>query len=361
MKGSLLLWGLLALLILLIPLSAIPTGVEPAAVPESSLPREEGRSSPASTYFSLPSESSGSSEEVPSPAGDGVFSGAPATFRVLDQTTGKVQEIPAADYVRGAVAAEMPALYHPEALKAQAVAAYTYAVRMALDRRENPLPSLEGADFAADPQNRQVYMTEEEAREFYGEHFDEYWPKVCQAADQVLGYLLLDPDGQPVAAAYHAISAGITEDAANIWDGAVPCLTPAESPGDILAHDYETTAVFSAGEMKALLAPVPGADLSGDPSGWIQVTQRSSSGYVTEVTVGGVSLHGQRLRTLLGLRSTAFDLAADGASFTFTVRGYGHGAGLSQNGADYMARQGATFDQILAHYYPGSRLALAAS
>ena len=358
MKGSLLLWGLLALLILVIPLTAIPlgkgapasAGAGEGSLPSSTLSREEAAPS------SREEGSSAARERV-----EGVFSGAPASFRVLDQTTGQVVEVEAADYVRGAVAAEMPALYHPETLKAQAVAAYTYAVRMALDRRENPLPSLEGADFAADPQNRQVYMTEEGAREFYGDSFDQYWPKVCQAADEVLGYLLLDPQGQPVAAAYHAISAGVTEDAANIWDGAVACLTPAESPGDVLAHDYETTAVFTPSEMAALLEPVEGADLSGDPVGWIGIDSRSSSGYVTAVTVGGVPLHGQELRTLLGLRSTAFDLEADGSTFTFTVRGYGHGAGLSQNGADYMARQGSTFDEILAHYYPGSRLALAAA
>ena len=360
MKGSLIFWGLLALLILIVPLTAIPLG---SGSPPAASVAQAASSAPTS---SLPEESPSSREASASPQeedpqGAGVFSGAPASFRVLDQATGQVEEIPAAEYVRGAVAAEMPALYHTEALKAQAVAAYTYAVRMALDRRENPLPSLNGADFSADPQNRQVYLTEEGAREFYGDYFDQYWPKVCQAADEVLGYLLLDPEGQPVAAAYHAISAGVTEDAANIWDGAVPCLTPAQSPGDLLAHDYETTAAFSAGEMRALLETVEGADLSGDPAGWIQIAARSDSGYVTQVTVGGVPLHGQELRTLLGLRSTAFDLSADGSAFTFTVRGYGHGAGLSQNGADYMARQGATFDQILAHYYPGSRLALAAA
>ena len=356
MKASLVLWGLLALFLLLVPLTAIPLSQETSPLPAAASSREAGPP-PSSAASSSPAAERGDA----APAAEaGVFYGAPSSFRILNETTGQVEEVPVRDYVRGAVAAEMPALYHPEALKAQAVAAYTYGVRSALDHRETPLPSLQGADFSADPHNLKGYITEEEARTFYGDQFDGYWSKVCQAADEVLGYLLLDPEGNPVAAAYHAISAGTTEDAANIWDGAIPCLTPVESPGDLLAHDYETTAVFSSQEMALILAGVAGADLSGDPAGWIQVAERSSSGYVTQVLVGGVPLHGQQLRTLLGLRSTAFDLAVENGTFSFIVRGYGHGAGLSQNGADYMARQGATFDQILAHYYPDSQLAMAA-
>ena len=104
----------------------------------------------------------------------------------------------------------------------------------------------------------------------------------------------------------------------------------------------------------------PDISLGEDPAGWLKVTERSEGGYVTGITAGDRAIHGKELRSLLGLRSSDFTVACDGASFTFTVRGYGHGVGLSQYGADYLARQGASFDEILAHYYPGATLGVIA-
>ena len=284
-----------------------------------------------------------------------VYEQAPNVFRVLNRSSGRVEEMAAEDFVRGAVAAEMPALFHPEALKAQAVAAYSYAVRQAMEQRQNPTPELKGADFEIDPENLQVCLTEKEAREFYGEDFDFYWNKVCDAADRAGQYILLY-DRQPVAAAYHAISAGTTEDAAYVWQGEeLPYLQAVESEGDLLAAGYESSVTFTADELAEKL---PGTVLPEDTARWVVPLEWSPSGYVTLVQVGEENMSGLELRHLLGLRSSHFRVEQGEGSITFRVQGYGHGVGLSQNGADFMARQGATFDEILLHYYPGTVLAL---
>ena len=269
-------------------------------------------------------------------------------------------EMTLAEYTRCAIAAEMPADHHLEALKAQGVAALTYALRQAMEQRSLPEedrdPSLHGADFAADPGNNRGYMTEENARLFYGEQFDYCWNKITQAADTACRCVALW-DGEPIAAAYHAISAGeTTERAENIWVSPLPYLVEADSSWDILAPGYKSTVTIADGQLKGLLTAA-GATLLPDPSSWLAVEERSDAGYVTSIRAGSITLHGNQLRNLLGLRSAAFELERTRDGYTFYVRGYGHGAGLSQAGADYLARQGWGFDEILLHYYTGITLA----
>ena len=282
------------------------------------------------------------------------------TLKILDQTTGEIVEMTFFQYTQQAIAAEMPADYHLEALKAQGVAALTYALHQAATQRalppEQKNPALKGADFAADPQNRRGYMTEDSAREFYGDRFDYSWEKVTQAARTASQCVLLW-EGQPIAAAYHAISAGdTTERAENIWDGPLPYLVEADSSWDILAPGYKSTVSVSDGELQEILTAA-GATLLPDAATWLEVEERSPAGYVTAIRAGDLTLRGNQLRNLLGLRSAAFELDRTHTGYTFYVRGYGHGAGLSQAGADYLARQGEGFDEILKHYYSGITLA----
>ena len=232
--------------------------------------------------------------------------------------------------------------------------------RLREQNRAAPDESLKGADFSADPQGWKSYTTEKLFRERYGDLADAYWKAICGAADEACPYLLTW-EGEPIVAAYNSMSSGTTEDASNVWTGSEPYLVPVESFGDTLAPDYETTERFPVQEVAEKLQNAwPDISLGEDPAGWLKVTERSEGGYVTGMTAGDRAIHGKELRSLLGLRSSDFTVACDGASFTFTVRGYGHGVGLSQYGADYLARQGATFDEILAHYYPGATLGVIA-
>lgn len=276
-------------------------------------------------------------------------------FRILDEKSGKVLKVSAQDYVRGAVAAELPPTFHPEALKAQAVAAHTYA----LYKREQARANGEKTDFSADPENWNVFTTEKQFRERYGDLADTYWNTICQAADEAAGYVLTY-DGEPIVAAYHSMSSGQTEDASNVWSGGEPYLVPVESFGDTLAPDYRVTVTFTPQELETALKKTwTDLSLKGDASGWIGKSIRSESGYVTEITIGNQTVSGSQVRTALDLRSSDFTISYENGIFTFKVVGYGHGVGLSQYGADYMARQGASFDEILLHYYPGTTLSIA--
>lgn len=371
MKPALLFISVMALCLLIIPMIAMSYDIEPAAPaqtaaavhspPVSQQPLED--SYPADTQE--PSDDAVllyGGEEDGIDSSDGVIpvsSVEPVSvFRVLDQTTGKITEISLEDFVRGAVAAEMPASFHSEALKAQAVAAHTFAVHSRIAQENSPDAGLMGADFAADPSNMKVYITEEKAKEFYGggELAESYWNKICDAADSVMHYILEYGD-EPIVAAYHAISSGNTEDAANVWSGGAPYLISVESQGDILAPGFETTVTLTADEVKSkLLAKYPDLELGSEPSLWFGEIIRSDTGYISDVEVGGEYLKGKDLRQLFALRSHDFEVDFADGTFVFTVTGYGHGVGLSQYGADFLARQGYSFDEILAAYYTGAEL-----
>lgn len=280
------------------------------------------------------------------------------TFSILDESSGKLLSVSSKDFIRGALAAEMPPTFHPEALKAQAVAAHTYALCVQAMQQDSPDPSLKGADLSADPQNWKSYTTEKIFRQRYGNMADAYWKAITDAADQVSDYIMVY-DNRPIVAAYHSMNTGMTEDASNVWTGNAPYLIPVESRGDALAPDFQVQQDFPAQEVKKALESLSsGISLGDDPQDWIALGQRSPSGYILTVNIGGQDFPAKDLRTLLGLRSTSFLLNYANDTFSFTVQGYGHGVGLSQYGADWYARQGMDFSQILSHYYPTAELGI---
>ncbi len=285
------------------------------------------------------------------------------TFRILNTATGVVEEVSVRDYVRGAVAAELPASFHSEAMKAQAVASHTYALYNALLHRETPDPELKGADFAADPDHLKGYAREEDIKETYGSLAEEYWSKITDAADSVMNYILLYDD-EPIMAVYHSCSVGTTEAAENVWQASVPYLLPVESSGDTLSPAAEDSVTFTSGELRQLLtSAIDGLELGANPALWLSPVSYSDSGYILEIKVGNQTVSGREVRSALGLRSSCFEVSYDSSSDQFTIDtwGYGHGVGPSQYGADYMARQGSSFEEILTHYYTGAELAIVES
>ena len=276
----------------------------------------------------------------------------PEYFSILDRSTGQVEKVAVLDYLYGAVAAELPG-FHLEAMKAQAVASHTYALYC----QEHPSQDLGGADFSADPSNWEGYVTREQMLERYPDLGETYWEKIKNAVDEVASTVLVYQE-EPILAAYHSMSAGATEFASNVWNGTVPYLIPVDSVGDTLADQFETSVTFASEQIKGILTEAyPDLTLSGDTRSWFQIISRSPSGYVLTLQAGNLQISGKDLRTLLGLRSTNFTITAQTNSFLFTTKGYGHGVGLSQYGADYMARQGSGYEEILLHYYTGTQLA----
>ena len=266
---------------------------------------------------------------------------------VMLSQSGKSSEIEMREYIIGCVAAEMPADYHSEALKAQAVASYTYAKRI---RESN---TDEAADITDNPAVHQGYIDKAERKEKWDEKFDEYEEKIGAAVDSVLGEYM-SFDGETVLAVYHSNSAGRTRNAENLWGSEIPYLVSVESGGDRLSPDYIRAVTFSEDELCGYLEECS-VTPKGSADEWIEEIKRDDEGYVTSLTVCGEEVSATDFRSAAKLESACFEIEYDG-EFTVTCKGYGHGVGLSQYGADYMARQGFSYREILSHYYTGVSL-----
>ncbi len=270
------------------------------------------------------------------------------SIRLLSGDT--VSEISVSDYLTGVVAAEMPVSFEPEALKAQAVAARSYLQRAIAS------PKHEDADICASSACCQAYLSREQLSSSWGDKYAQYIEKISAAVSATDGEYL-SYDGQPALAAFHSSSDGATEDAAALWSD-VPYLKSVSSPetGESVP-DFTSSVECSELDFRdTILYLRPEADMTGEASAWVGEIKHSDSGRVASVNIGGVSFTGSELRTLFSLRSTDFELEHTDGKFVFTVHGYGHGIGMSQYGANAMAHSGASYSDILSHYYPGTFL-----
>lgn len=269
-----------------------------------------------------------------------------ATFKVKNPETGEVTEMDEQAFVIAIVSCEMGASSPSEALKAQAVAAYTYYSKQRA--------AADDGIFSNVPDTFFTHGTEEGMRKRWGTNYDKNYTAVKNAVEAVEGQLVVY-DNEPITACYHAISAGLTEKATDVWGGDYPYLTPVDSVGDLAADGYETTASFTAEQLKTLLQKENDAfSPPEDPAAWCGTAEVTDSGFVKTITIGGTAFKGTAIRTALSLRSACFTVQYNEGNFVFTVRGYGHNVGMSQAGAKYMANNGATYKEILAHYYPGT-------
>lgn len=263
---------------------------------------------------------------------------------VMLSETGEIDGIEIREYIIGCVAAEMPAGYHTEALKAQAVACYTYALRTKKMSSDNE------ADITDNPDMHQGYIGQKERKKKWGDKYEEYEKKISSAVDEVSGNYMTYGD-ETVLAVYHSNSAGRTQSAENIWGSDIAYLTAVESPGDKLAPDFIEEKIFTEKEFKKAVEKL-GVRLSGDAAEWVGDITRDDGGYVKTVVLGEEEVSASDFRKAFELRSHCFFVEYDG-KFSVLCRGYGHGVGMSQYGADYMARQGFGWQEILRHYYTG--------
>lgn len=273
---------------------------------------------------------------------------------VMSSSTGSIEKVKMREYVIGSVAAEMSALYHTEALKAQAVASYTYAKKVGEQNEKYKESSLGEADITDSPETHQGYINKKQRREKWGENFEEYEAKIESAVDEVFGRYL-SYNGNTALAVYHANSAGRTQSAETLWGTEIPYLISVESPGDKLSPSYISTQKFEKSEFKKL-AKACDISLEGDAEEWVGELTKADSGYVMSVRLGSTEVSASKFRQEFGLKSCCFDIEYEDGVFTVTCYGYGHGAGMSQYGADYMARQGSSWREILEHYYPGTEI-----
>ena len=254
------------------------------------------------------------------------------------------------EYTCGSVAAEMPVTYHEEALKAQAVACYTNALRLKNSEHNS---NLYGADISDDPGTHQGYISIDERREKWGENFEKYESRLETTVNEVLGQYITY-NGEMCVAAFSAICSGVTESAENVWGNEIPYLVSVKSSGDKLSPEYTTTAMYSREQLTECLKTLeaePGKNENF--SNYFKDIKKSKAGTVLSIKAGKTEFTGARIKEAFSLKSASFDIKQSKTSVTFTVYGYGHGVGMSQYGADYMARQGSTYKEILKHYYSG--------
>lgn len=255
-------------------------------------------------------------------------------------------------YLTGVVRGEMPASFEMEALRAQAAAERSYVYYQLAAGRKDAHPD---ADFCTDHTCCSAYLSETAAREKWGGDFAPWNTRVEQAVSDTDGQVVLY-NGRPILAVFHSSSAGRTAAAGDVWSGDLPYLVSVDSPeGEETVPNYYSTVTFTAAEAKEkLLAAYPELKLSGAPDRWFGAAAENGSGRVETVSVGGTDIEGTELRRIFGLRSACFTVAADSESVTFRVTGYGHGVGMSQYGANQLAREGKTWQEILEWYYTGA-------
>ena len=269
------------------------------------------------------------------------------TLRVQDGD--EVKEMTVADYLPGVVRGEMPASFELEALKAQAVAERTYILYKLSTGGKSAHPN---ADVCTDSQCCAAYTSKQAAAKKWGAKADKYEKRIQQAVRETDGQVMLYDD-QPILAVFHSSSGGTTAASGDVWSKNLPYLTSVESPESksTVPNYYSVREVPAADFQETFRAAHPTAYFSPDPSTWVENLRYNDSGRVEAATIGGVAAEGTEIRALYGLRSADFTVDCTEKSVTFHVTGYGHGVGLSQYGANELARQGKTWQEILHWYY----------
>ena len=262
------------------------------------------------------------------------------------------------EYIKGVVAAEMPASFHLEALKAQTVVARTYTLHKSLLLGGTGCRQHTGVDLCTDSTCCQAWVDDQQALlKWKDEEADFYMDRVREAVNSTRG-LILSYQSIPITSVYHSTCGGITEGAADVWSGggapylqSVDCPFCQHSPHYKKESSIDLTAFAAAFQNEKEVHPV----LADGNTPLMNVIRKSQSGRNLLVSIGkpGQQYSGTEVRRILGLPSTYFQWRVQGNQIIFSTRGYGHGVGLCQYGADGMGKAGNTFTEILQHYYQG--------
>lgn len=279
-----------------------------------------------------------------------------AAIHVYLHELDKIESMSLEAYVKGVLAAEMPAEFEPEALKAQAIAARTFAIK---HMRSFGGKGVKGkdADISDDSAKDQAYLGEQALKARWGAKYDAYRLKITNAVESTAGQIIVY-DGQPISAVFHSTSGGKTAAAKEVWGNDLPYLQSVTCDWDQASPRYKDTKEISVSELERALgedAGIVAAAQSGG-GGLAQVLSLTDSGRVKEVRIGDKTFSGREVRTALGLRSENFTAETRGDRLIFRTIGYGHGVGMCQYGANGMAKAGKNCEEILTHYYKGVHL-----
>lgn len=251
------------------------------------------------------------------------------------RSDGRVVSLELEDYVTGVVGAEMPALFNSEALKAQAVIARTYALKANSMGRT-----------LSDNESTQSYKDNGDLAGIWGSNYSSYYSKIKDAVNSTKG-IYLTYNGNYIEAVYHSTSNGKTEDSSNVWGNSYPYLVSVDSVYDNSNPSFSISKSFSYSDISSKL----GINVSSNTE--FNILGYTSGGRVSSISVDGHEFSGVSFRSMLGLRSADFDIVKNDEGVVITTRGYGHGVGMSQYGANGMGKAGYSYSDILLHYYPG--------
>lgn len=266
-------------------------------------------------------------------------------------SSGAVVSMPLKEYVIGVVAGEMPALYEEEALKAQAAASMNLA-RIALQNGTSD--RLAGGHISSSSTLAQAYLTVAQMQEKWGSDYELFYNRIAAAVDAVAEYVIVYED-ELCQTCFHAVSPGKTENSENVWLTATPYLTAVDSSFDATAQNFRTTMQLHADAFADGLSEF-GFSPETNARHWLGESTYSPSGTLLSLEVGNITVTGQQLRQAFGLRSAAVEVVYEDGEFILHTSGYGHGVGMSQYGAQQLALQGYSWQDIIRYYYQGAEI-----
>lgn len=270
--------------------------------------------------------------------------------KLLHTQTGQIEKLDMDEYLLGVVCSEMPVDYDLEALKAQAIVARTYTVYLIQNGGKH-----EGADICDSSNCCQAWISKEKRFERWEESKrEENWEKIKNAVNSTKGKVI-KYDGKIIKAFFHANSGGKTENVSVVWGGAdLPYLQSVETSGENNYSQYSSEIEISKSEFEAKIKSThPEFTINYEEENCIEIKEYTSGNRVKTIKIGNIELSGVELRTILGLRSANFSFEINGDNIKFFVTGYGHGVGMSQTGADSLAKQGMLCEDIIKHFYTG--------
>lgn len=280
--------------------------------------------------------------------------GAPVV-NVYDKDNGKIIQMNVEEYLVGVISAEMPASFDEEALKAQAVAARTYTARKLKTYGGSGCKSYVKADICTASTCCQAYDSPADRKKKWGNP-DYYENRIREAVLSTQGELIVYND-EPIEAFFHSTAGGYTEDSENAFSAALPYLRSVKSDETTASH-YESSKTYArANFVSSINKAFKNAKLKvGTLENNIEVLSRFESGRVDRIRLGGATTTGKELRKQLSLDSTNITFEYSKKNIVIKTKGYGHGVGMSQTGADAMAKGGSNYKEILEYYYVGTAI-----
>ena len=271
------------------------------------------------------------------------------TIMLLHKKEGTVEEVNIDEYLWHVVSAEMPATFEMEALRAQAIVARTYTIFKILNKKHD------NADICDDSTCCQAWVSKETRLARWNENEREAnWQKICNAVNSTKGKIVTY-ENKPINAFFHSNSGGVTEMPINVWGGTgYPYLQSVATAGEDGYTQYASEVILTQTELlNKLKAKYSDISINFSNPEEIKILEYTGSNRVKTLKIGNHNLSGVEARTIFGLKSANFEIAQEGENIKFTVKGYGHGVGMSQTGADAMAKQGSKAEEIISHFYTG--------